>query len=124
MYEYVVGVDGCRSGWLICRYEFSARRVTFEVMPNFATLLECESRAQYIAIDIPIGLTDDGRARRCDVEARRFLAGPRASSVFPAPARCLLHEQSYPAACSRSRTLCGKAISKQAFAISRKDRRG
>jgi len=117
MEGYVIGVDGCRSGWLICRYDAFARHVNFDVLPTFRDILEREIGAGVIAIDIPTGLTDDGRARRCDSEARRMLSGARASSVFPAPARCLLAEQSYAAACSRSRSMCGKAISKQAFAI-------
>jgi predicted RNase H-like nuclease len=40
-------------------------------------------------IDIPIGLPAVG-PRACDLQARRLLGSPRASSVFPAPARALL----------------------------------
>jgi predicted RNase H-like nuclease len=42
-----------------------------------------------IAIDIPIGLTETGEPRLCDVQARRFI-DPRKSSIFPAPDRRLL----------------------------------
>jgi predicted RNase H-like nuclease len=114
---YVLGIDGCRSGWLICRYEIPTQSVLFNVFPDFAGILGCHHDAKYVAVDIPIGLRNDGRARRCDVEARRFLAGPRSSSVFPAPSRCLLGEVSYAAACGRSRELFGQGISKQAHAI-------
>lgn len=117
MDNYVVGIDGCRSGWLICRYQPSVGEISFSVHPTFAAILHREARAEVIAVDIPVGLTEDGRPRRCDLEARRLLAGPRASSVFPAPARCLLREQDYVGACVRSRGLCGKAVSRQAFAI-------
>jgi predicted RNase H-like nuclease len=68
-----------------------------------------------VAIDIPIGLAEDG-ARRADVEARQWL-GPRRSSVFPAPVRSVLTATTYDEACSLSRATCGKAISKQLFNI-------
>jgi predicted RNase H-like nuclease len=90
------------------------------VHQTFAAILQGEAQARVIAVDMPIGLTEDGRSRRCDLEARKMLAGPRASSVFPAPARCLLREGDYAAACARSRELRGKAVSRQAFAIFRK----
>jgi predicted RNase H-like nuclease len=118
--DYVIGVDGCRSGWLVCRYQPSVGEITFSVHPTFAAILEREAQARVIAIDIPIGLTEDGQSRRCDLEARKMLTGPRASSVFPAPARSLLREENYAAACMRSRELRGKAVSRQAFAIFRK----
>jgi predicted RNase H-like nuclease len=114
---HVLGVDGCRNGWLACRYEIRARSVTFHVYPDFAEILRSHHDAKYIAVDIPIGLGNDGLARRCDAEARRLLAGPRSSSVFPAPPRCLLEEADYVAACAKSRRLFGKGISKQSHAI-------
>lgn len=45
-------------------------------------------------IDVPIGLPEAG-PRTCDLEARRLLRAPRASSVFPAPLRSMLsaHDQ-------------------------------
>jgi len=91
--------------------------VSFGKSPSFSELLDRHRDAKYVAVDIPIGLWDDGRPRRCDVEARRPLAGPRSSSVFPAPPRCLLDEPSYTAACEQSRRMFGKGISKQAHAI-------
>ena len=66
-------------------------------------------------IDIPIGLTASG-PRSCDLEARRRL-GPRRSSVFPAPAREVLHASSYEEACAVSRRVCGRAISTQVYNI-------
>jgi predicted RNase H-like nuclease len=117
MDTYVVGVYGCKSGWIICRYEASSGHVSFDVLPSFSEILERENSAEVIAMDVPIGLTEDSSPRHCDLEARRLLSRPRASSVFPAPARCLLSEQSYPNACVRSLTLREKGVSKQAFAI-------
>ena len=51
------------------------------------TLVEVVAGAEPVVVvgaDIPIG-GDPGRGRRCDVAARRFV-GPRAASVFAAPA--------------------------------------
>ena len=118
--DYVLGVDGCRSGWLVCRYEVPTQRLSFDVQATFQGMLAAASDARHIAIDIPIGLTEDGRARRCDIDARRLLGKPRSSSVFPAPARRLLNASSYREACQISRGLRGRAISQQAFGILRK----
>jgi predicted RNase H-like nuclease len=65
--------------------------------------LRCFDQALVTAIDIPIGLPG-GRPRTVDGEARRLL-GPRASSVFPAPARGTLDASSYEEACEASRKL-------------------
>ncbi len=74
-----------------------------------------EGRLAAAAIDIPIGLPPDG-PRPVDAEARRGL-GPRKSSVFPAPVRPVLAAQTYADACDLSRAVCGRAISRQLFAI-------
>jgi predicted RNase H-like nuclease len=66
-------------------------------------------------IDIPIGLAECG-PRACDREARRML-GPRRSSVFPAPARPVLRASSYKEACTISRQVSGRAVSKQLYNI-------
>ena len=117
MSDYVLGVDGCRTGWLACRYEFSMPQLSYEIHPTFAALLNHHPHAQAIAIDIPIGLHNDVQPRLCDREARQLLKFPRASSVFPAPARCLLNASSYADANSHSRQLSGKGLSQQAFRI-------
>lgn len=120
MDRHVLGVDGCRSGWITCRCELSTRRIVFRAFPNFEELLRRNESAEFIVVDIPIGIWDDGRHRCCDVEARRILAPIRSSSVFPAPPRQLLEIGEYAKACEVSRTRFGKGISKQAHAIYRK----
>lgn len=114
--EYVVGVDGCPGGWLTIRYDPAQASIAARVLSSFPEILACYSEASCIAIDIPIGLTEDGQPRICDLEARRVL-GARRNSVFPAPDRRLLTSGSYTEAAARSRALCGKGISQQAFAI-------
>src|SRR6185503_15470656 len=69
-----------------------------------------------IAIDMPIGLSDDG-PRACDLEARRLLGRPRASSVFPAPCRAALGATTYARACGLSRRTLGVAMTIECFNI-------
>src|SRR5258708_5160450 len=95
MRSYVIGVDGCKSGWLACRSTTSCEPLQFRIFSTFVELTREYFDAKCIAVDIPIGLRDDGAARRCDVEARVKLGPGRRSSVFPAPARCLLENFSY-----------------------------
>jgi len=65
-----------------------------------------------IALDVPIGLPDDG-VRACDVAARRSLArGGGASSVFAAPTRRVLSATGY----AQARAL-QPSLSAQSFAL-------
>jgi predicted RNase H-like nuclease len=111
----VIGVDGCPGGWVAVTYDVVARTLTPSIHATFENVLVTFPEARCIAIDIPIGLSSDG-PRRCDVEARRVL-GPRRSSVFPAPDPRLIDTPTYAAALARSRSLTGKGISKQGYAI-------
>jgi predicted RNase H-like nuclease len=118
MSEHVVGVNGCRGGWLICRSDIATRAVDLlATAASFAQILEREKTASYIAVDSPIGLPEPGASRRCDVEARRLLIRVRGSSVFPASSRLFLGETNHADASAKSREICGKGIPAQAHAI-------
>jgi predicted RNase H-like nuclease len=106
----VLGVDGWRGRWVAARLD--GRRVSLTVLPDAVAVL-AEPGVAVIAIDMPIGLSDDG-PRACDVAARRLL-GRAGSSVFPAPLRPVLGCASYEEACLVSRTASGKALSMQAW---------
>ncbi|WP_369133648.1 DUF429 domain-containing protein [Modestobacter sp. I12A-02662] len=106
----VLGVDGWRGAWVGARLD--GRRVTLLVLPD-ATAVLAEADVELVAIDMPIGLSDDG-ARECDVLARRRLARA-GSSVFPAPVRPVLQAGSYAEACAVSRAASGRALSVQAW---------
>src|SRR5262245_9293744 len=111
----VVGVDGCRGGWIAAALEPERGRWTALVLPDFAALLAAFPDAAAIAVDIPIGLPADG-PRACDRLARARL-GPRRSSVFPAPSRALLALTvgcDYPSANRRCRDLLDHGIGAQA----------
>ncbi len=114
------GVDGCRGGWLLASAPAGESSVQIAVYPTFERLLHASGDLAIIAVDIPIGLTEQG-ARPTD-QAARALLGIRGSSVFPAPVRAALGAATYEDACALSFDAHGKKLSKQAFAIMAKIR--
>lgn len=92
---HMAGVDGCREGWL-CVEECEGR-LTGRIFRSFTELLAALPAASVIAVDIPIGLPEQGK-RDCDTVARRALSPTRTSSVFPTPVLGVLHETHYPTA--------------------------
>ena len=109
------GVDGYRGGWLAVGVDPSGD-VEVSTHPSFEQVLA--SRAQVIAVDIPIDLPGLG-ARAADAAARAFVGG-RASSVFSTPPRRALEAGSFAEANEIARGITGKGISQQAFALARK----
>jgi predicted RNase H-like nuclease len=112
----VAGVDGCSGGWLALQRHSETGDVTASVAFSAADLLGRAAKCGVVAIDIPIGTPDRG-ARSCDLEARRLLGSPRASSVFPCPVRPTVDARTYDEAACRSIAADGRSISRQAFAI-------
>ena len=108
----VLGVDGWRGGWVGALLE--GRSVTLLALPDVVAVLAVPD-VDVVAIDMPIGLSDDG-ARACDVEARRRLPGA-ASTVFPAPVRPVLSTTTYDEARAASLGASGRSLSRQAFAL-------
>jgi predicted RNase H-like nuclease len=111
----VVGVDGAPAGW--CAAElFDRRLVAIRVFRDFRSVVdEYGSRPAVVAVDMPIGLTDEG-GREADFAARAFV-GPRLrSTVFPAPPRWALEAPDYPAA-RALRPAGAKGVASQTFAL-------
>lgn len=113
---YVVGVDGCKGGWIAATYDRSDKHVEFKLHAEFSELVEAHAEAAAICVDIPIGLSIGDR-RTCDIEARRLLKAPRASSVFSAPSRAVLGCRTWKEASDVSRGSCGRGLSMQSFGI-------
>ncbi len=110
----VAGVDGCRGGWVVVHLADEAI-VRVEVTTHLRALVD-EVRAGRLAaagIDMPIGLPHD-RPRASDRELRAWL-GPRRSTVFPTPARAVLHAADYGDALARNRHHLGVGLSKQSW---------
>jgi predicted RNase H-like nuclease len=110
----LVGVDGCRDGWLFIVEAGASLRSGCAA--TAADLLEGLPENATIAIDVPIGLPDAGH-READRAARLLLGHPRGSSVFSAPVRACLDARSYEEACRLHFEADGRKLSRQAFGI-------
>jgi predicted RNase H-like nuclease len=108
------GLDGCRAGWLLCAWSPAEGRLSFSLLPKLRDL--DLSNFTQLAIDIPIGLTEEG-PRRCDLEARKALPRGKGSSVFPAPRRYQLAAATYSEANEAGKAKEGVGLSKQAWNI-------
>ena len=107
----VLGVDGCKGGWVGAQVGPSG--IAWHIFATAEQVLAHPADA--LAMDIPIGLPENG-VRRCDVEARRR-PHVRASSVFAAPVRAVLGARSYAEARARSEAVDGRSLSAQCFGI-------
>ena len=113
----LIGVDGCRGGWVVAASDGVLSEINFALVDDLAPVIaRAESGLALMAIDIPIGLRDDG-PRACDLETRRWLGRPRSSSVFPAPCRAALAATTYRRACGLSRRALGVALTIECFNI-------
>lgn len=102
----VLGVDGWRGAWVGALLE--GRSVRLLTLPDVAAVLAVPG-VEVVAIDMPIGLSEDG-ARACDEEARHRLRGSGAAgSVFPSPVRAVLAAGDYAHARELSRAATGGA---------------
>jgi predicted RNase H-like nuclease len=113
---FIAGVDGCKGGWLVIRRDLRTSELSSEVFASGLQLFSQTSHHEVVSIDIPIGLTESG-PRLCDVLARKMLRGARASSVFPAPIRPALGATDRRQADAISRSINGKGVSAQGFAL-------
>ncbi|MGH8894689.1 MAG: DUF429 domain-containing protein, partial [Actinomycetes bacterium] len=108
----VLGVDGCRGGWLGALVDGTS--VTWLRLPDVTAVLAVDASA--IGIDMPVGLPPRGR-RQCDLAAKRLLgrAHPR---VFLTPPRGVLTAGSYVEAGALHRALAdGKGMSVQTWQL-------
>jgi predicted RNase H-like nuclease len=96
----VIGVDGWRGAWVGALLE--GRSVRLLTLPDVGAVLAVPD-VRVVAIDMPIGLSEDG-VRACDVAARDRLRGSGAAgSVFPSPVRSVLQARDYAHARELSR---------------------
>jgi predicted RNase H-like nuclease len=108
----VLGIDGWRGAWVGALLD--GRDVTLLALPDVAAVLAVPD-VEVVAIDMPIGLSDDG-VRACDLEARRRLSRAGASgSVFPAPVRPVLAARSYAQARRLAVAASRRSISSQSW---------
>lgn len=109
-----VGVDGAKSGWIAVWW--TGTDLTHCVYSSARLLLDAHRQARVIAVDIPIGLSERD-SRIADQEARKFVGGRRACSVFSSPVRGILDAVSQPEASRRHKARDGRGFGSQSFAI-------
>lgn len=113
----IVGVDGCRGGWMAFIIDKSGH--TVKVYNSIESLCKENYDAQLIIVDMPIGLPESIDEVRPDSEARQLLKG-KASSIFSCPCRQAIYENSYELANTTNKKVLDKGLSKQSFAIAPK----
>jgi predicted RNase H-like nuclease len=106
----VLGVDGCRLGWVGVRWDGLTEVL---VAPTIGELVAAAWPVDAVAIDIPIELPVD--APRVSERLARGLLPGRASTVFNAPAAAVLEASDYPEANAANRAALGLGLSKQAW---------
>jgi len=109
----LIGVDGCRDGWVAVTRVGSDIR--WRRVDTLAALFAGATLPAVVAVDIPMGLLERG-ARVCDGEARVRL-GARRCCVFTPPIRPMLAARSHAQACAVRHRIEGKRMSIQAWAI-------
>lgn len=115
----VLGVDGCRSGWvgvvLDAEGRFAATVTGADIASAVAEAERC-GELSVVAIDIPIGLPMTG-TRNAEAAARPMV-GRLSSSVFTTPTRAVLATaDTYVAAAAVQRAAGGPGLSRQTYAL-------
>ena len=112
----LLGVDGCRAGWIAAEASGPDERPRFRLFRRFAEVIEAlRSRDGLACVDVPIGLCDVGR--RCDQEARKLLGPARAASVFTPPSRSALAGTTAAEIRSLNLRATGRSLSEQTLNI-------
>lgn len=114
----VLGVDGCRAGWVGAVLEPGAPRPRVVVAPTIAELVAMVRESlgiRVVGIDIPIGLPDT-TVRRADQLARNALPG-KSSSIFSTLTRAAYLADTRLEADAVNRGLVGQGVGAQAFAL-------
>jgi predicted RNase H-like nuclease len=114
----VLGVDGCKAGWVGAVLEPGAPRPRVVVAPTISELVAMVRESlgiRVVGIDIPIGLPDS-TIRRADQLARNALPG-KSSSIFSTLTRAAYLADTRLEADAVNRGLVGQGVGAQAFAL-------
>ena len=114
----VLGVDGCRGGWvgIVLASPATAHAVFgVHIADVVRAAIDRAGPPAVVGVDMPLHLSATGW-RLCDQAVRDHL-GAKRSSVFPVPPGPALDVDDYAAACALSRELTGKAFSKQLWML-------
>lgn len=109
----VLGVDGCKKGWIGISNDL--RGYFGKTIDELAGAADTDGLVDVIAVDIPIGLPEVG-PRAADALARH-LVGPRHPSVFSTPIRAALEAPTHKEGSAAARAATGKGITIQAYGL-------
>lgn len=112
----VLGVDGCREGWVGVAPDADVPRAY--VAPDLRSLLllaEQDGLLGHVGVDMPVGLVDTGW-RQADLLVAATL-GRRRASVFRTPVRAALEASDHAAGVAVSRSRSGAGFSVQAWGL-------
>lgn len=116
MGKYIVGIDGCKFGWIAIKIEQNgAYRIS--KYPQFSSIIESFPSAEKYLVDMVIGLSDEKLIRETEPLARQILKPYRASSVFSPPCRAAVYQEDYSSAKEVNKKILGKSFSIQAWNI-------
>lgn len=110
----VVGVDGCRDGW-VAVFLRAGRFAGAMRADSVLKIAAANPEVAVIAVDIPIGIPDAG-AREADGAARAFLRGG-GSSVFTTPSRAVLLAGTHAEASALARQTTGRGVTRQSYGL-------
>jgi predicted RNase H-like nuclease len=114
----LLGLDGCRGGWLVAEATSLETVPSFEWVERFEEIVRLTGDGAAMAcVDVPIGLADGEAGRRCDGEARAMLRWPRSSSVFTPSCRSALRGQSNEERRALNLRFTRRSLSAQALGI-------
>lgn len=122
---WLVGVDGCRAGWLAAFVRPSEGEIRIRVCAAFTDIVDAPEAPAIIAIDMPIGLPERaGEGGRDAERAVRPLLGARQSSVFSVPSRRAIYAGDYREACAIALETSDppRKVSRQTFMLAPKIR--
>ncbi|MCC8625172.1 DUF429 domain-containing protein [Xanthomonas vesicatoria] len=100
--QHCVGVDGARSGWIAVWENGDA--LAFAYYATVAELAVALREVEVLGVDVPLGLAEHA-PRAADVQARRYVGGRRACSIFAAPLRGILQAETQVQASALHRVL-------------------
>tara|TARA_B100000767_G_scaffold239865_1_gene235340 strand:- start:197 stop:886 length:690 start_codon:yes stop_codon:yes gene_type:complete len=108
----VIGIDGCRAGWITAKLD-DKNSLSFHIVKNLNDDYLKNNNLSHIGIDIPLELSHTGK-RLAEIEARVLLK-KRACTIFSPPTLNALTAKNYIDACEVNFKECGKRISKQSW---------
>jgi predicted RNase H-like nuclease len=112
----VLGADVCSKGWVgVASGPDCADAYFGRTIGDLVTAAEADGEIEVVAIDIPIGLPDNG-FRMADERARQVV-GNRWQSVFMTPVREALLAGDHATAVGVNQRLAGKGVSRQAYGL-------